>query len=432
MLSKIRIKNFKSIDDLTIDFSYAEGKAPNNYKESNMLAFLEPNKNVKDRKIPVLAIYGANASGKSNLVEAILFLFGIIENGFNPLVFNPNKLSTSIKETSSVELELFINSKKVKYYLEYNQNSITRELFTNSEDILFEVSNGKLSQYKNLETKMFHKKDFDEIFKTVCLSENNNQIIQFNTFLKAITNKLPGLNKLLTQTSDYFKKKIIIGMENNINPMLSIDEMSTAYEYLNIQELLNKILKIMQKLNIDISRLEYKRNTYPRVPFINPIDLADKSVKIEGNNITAMEIIPYHKNTEGIDIPFNFKKEESLGTQLAFGLIGPILKTLEIGGVLIVDEIDNSLHPLILVPLIKMFKDKKYNKNNAQLIFTLHTTEILDEEDFRVSEFLFMNKSQKKGTFAKRLSDFEDARNDVKFRKRYLKGFYLGIPYPTL
>lgn len=420
MFSRIRIKNFKSIDDLTIDFSYAEGKAPNNYEDSNTLAFLEPNKNNKDRKIPVLAIYGANASGKSNFVDCLFTYYDIISRGLLPEDFKPNKLkfTGSSSDKTIIEIEFFINSQKIGYLLEYNWLSITNEVFRVNDKVIFEVKNQRLTIDKSLETKNYKSDRFDEMYRVRCLKIENKVIGQKNTLLRFLVEEFPGLNDDLTQTVNYFASYVAIGKNNNLNPITSATVLTDLKGY-NIQSAFSEIIKIMKKINIDIDKMEIFK--------LNKKDDLQKDLPSE-----LFGLVSYHKNENGKLVPFDFISDESLGTKLAFGLIGPILKTLEIGGVLIVDEIDKSLHPLILIPLIKMFKDKNINKNNSQLIFTSHTTEILDDEDFRVSEFLFMNKSQKKGTFARRLSDFEKARNDVKFRKRYLKGFYLGIPYPTL
>jgi len=84
MFSKIRIKNFKSIEDLLVDFSYAEGKAPNNYKDSNIISFLEPNSKADNRVVSVMNMYGANASGKSNIIEVLSHITNIIRNGLKP------------------------------------------------------------------------------------------------------------------------------------------------------------------------------------------------------------------------------------------------------------------------------------------------------------------------------------------------------------
>ena len=83
----------------------------------------------------------------------------------------------------------------------------------------------------------------------------------------------------------------------------------------------------------------------------------------------------------------------------------------------------------MLLQIIKLFKDKDYNKKNAQLIFTTHNTDILDSELLRVSEVMITNKTNKTGTQINKLSDYPDIRNINNFRKRYLDGEFSGIPY---
>ncbi|MEG3023148.1 MAG: ATP-binding protein, partial [Akkermansia sp.] len=139
----------------------------------------------------------------------------------------------------------------------------------------------------------------------------------------------------------------------------------------------------------------------------------------------------YHTDIEGEEVKFNLR-EESEGTQILFGVLALILMVLEEGNTLIIDELDSSLHPLIVRELVRLFKDKTYNEKNAQLIFTTHTTDLLDDDLMRVSEVAIVNKTLKKGTTARRLSQFEGIRNVTNFRKRYMEGAFKGIPYPYI
>ncbi len=75
-----------------------------------------------------------------------------------------------------------------------------------------------------------------------------------------------------------------------------------------------------------------------------------------------------------------------------------------------------------------MFKDREYNKKNAQLISTLHVTDVLEDKIYKTPDFSFVNKNNQKGSTITRLSDIE-TRNDVNFRDRYLSGMYMGVPY---
>jgi AAA15 family ATPase/GTPase len=87
---------------------------------------------------------------------------------------------------------------------------------------------------------------------------------------------------------------------------------------------------------------------------------------------------------------------------------------------------------LLLVELVKLFKDKRYNKANAQLIFTAHNTNIMDDELLRKSEIGIITKTLAKGSVLQRVSDFEGVRNVTNFRKQYLQGTFSGIPFPYI
>ena len=147
-----------------------------------------------------------------------------------------------------------------------------------------------------------------------------------------------------------------------------------------------------------------------------------------GRTILCAKIIPYMKDINGNEKSFDFEKDISFGTRSIFNIAGPILGVLEKGGTLIVDELDRSLHPFVLKGLLRLFKDKTYNKNNAQIISTLHLTDVLEDKIYKTPDFSFVNKTSQQGSFITRLSDIEK-RNEVNFRDRYLSGMYLGIPY---
>ena len=187
---------------------------------------------------------------------------------------------------------------------------------------------------------------------------------------------------------------------------------------------------MLKKFDIEIERMEHKQEIR-EWPFLPESQSDHYENRRTPNGIVSTEIYSYHKSIEGSEVRFNFK-EESEGTQRVACLLGYILYVLETGGVLIVDELEASLHPLMLREIVKMFKDKRYNISNAQLIFTTHNTDIMEDELMRVSEVGFVHKTLKEGTTLTRLSDFEGVRNVTNFRKQYLAGTYSGIPFPYI
>jgi len=438
MLSKITIKNFKSIETLVLDLSYAEGSAPNRYKKSNILSFIEPTSKSKDRLVSIMNIYGANASGKSNIIHALFCFHKIFSEGMKtlPPMFKVNKLK-NLGNNSSIKLEFFIKKKKYIYTLEYNQFSITKEQLLVENEELFSIKNSK-GDFKGLEIENFDNNNIKKRFEVSCLSQLENKKIQINTFLSSIVLDLPSLNTKLNLVNKYLKEDVFIALNNDISAPFSIDQLARSNKESDIDKAFDRISEFIKRLDIDIERFKYERNkdvlskyqineNEYQIPNIPPNKFI--SINKKDNLIRISEIKSFHKNTEGNEITFSFH-EESVGTQLSFGLIGTILRTLDKGGIFVIDELDRSLHSLLLKSLIKIFKDKEYNKNGAQLISTLHNTDVLDDNIYKISEFAFINKNIKQGSFIKRLSDFEGIRNDMNFRDRYLDGLYSGIPYP--
>ena len=110
-------------------------------------------------------------------------------------------------------------------------------------------------------------------------------------------------------------------------------------------------------------------------------------------------------------------------------MLGIVLTALKKGNILVIDELGNSLHPFLIAEIVRMFKDKRHNTANAQLIFTTHTTDIMEQDMMRVSEIGIVNRTLKKGAVFKRVSDFVGMRNVTNFRKQYLDGTFSGIPH---
>ncbi len=421
-----------------MDLSFAEGKAPNGYKKSNMLPFLEATSQPEDRFVPIMNIYGANASGKSNIVQALFCFIKILQGGLKALpqgLFSINKIRNTGNETS-IHLEFFIKKNKYKYILKYTQLFIIEEELSLNDKELFSVKNGE-SNFKKIEVKNYDEDNIRKKFEITCLSLRDKKKIQIKPFLSSIETDLPSLNEHLNLVSKFLKEDVIVALNNDIPADYSIDQLAKSNAEKDITEAFDRISDFIKRLDIDIERFQYEQTRDELSKFkINENEyqiphIPNKSVSInkDDNIIRISEIKSFHKNKEGEEISFGLH-EESVGTRLAFGLIGTVLRILDKGGVLIIDELDRSLHTLLLQSLMRVFKDKEYNNNNAQLICVLHNTDILDDNTYKMSEFSFVNKNLKRGSFIKRLSDFEGIRNDANFRDRYLNGLYSAIPYP--
>jgi AAA15 family ATPase/GTPase len=125
---------------------------------------------------------------------------------------------------------------------------------------------------------------------------------------------------------------------------------------------------------------------------------------------------------------FDLDEQESEGTQKVFALAGPLVDTLKDGKVLIIDEFDARIHPLISRAIVELFNSNETNPNNAQLIFMTHDTNLLSNKLFRRDQIWFTEKNRYGATDLYSLAEYK-VRNDASFESDYIKGRYGAIPY---
>ena len=143
----------------------------------------------------------------------------------------------------------------------------------------------------------------------------------------------------------------------------------------------------------------------------------------------------YNKDNVHVeDIEFDMRSQESAGTNKVFNISGAIFDVLQQGGVLVVDELDSSLHPLMTMTITKLFNSKKDNPNNAQLIFTTHDTNLFTYGKYRRDQIYFIEKdtygaSNLYSLVEYREEDGNKIRKDRSFESDYIQGRYGAIPY---
>ena len=418
MIISFQIKNYRSILDLTLPMSYAERKAPNGYKQMELLPFLEEG---DVRTIPCLAIYGANASGKSNIIKALALFVGIIKNRYNPEIISTNKLHPQDNITSFA-LEFLKEDKKFLYSLEVNGEAIVTERLVKNNEVVFSIDNRNRS-FTAIATDVYPSKKLDTIFSVECLDQKQ----QFRTpFLSVVGKNYAGLNDSMTVAYGFITNKVEVYPSNDFLFSFGLDRLTNTDSGMDPQKAFIDIVTILRKLDIDITRMEYKKDELGKE--VRSFPASQYEFNISNKMITATEINSYHEDIFGNEVQFNFN-DESLGTQRVACLLGIVITALRKGNVLVIDELGNSLHPYLFAEIVRMFKDKRYNTSNAQLIFTTHNTDIMEQDMMRVSEIGIVTKTLKKGTVFKRVSDIEGVRNVTNFRKQYLDGTFSGIPH---
>lgn len=423
MLISFQIKNYRSILDVTIPMVYAEKKAPNGYEQMDLFPFLEE-KNM--RVVPCLAVYGANASGKSNIVNAFSLISTIVKDKYYPIAFAPNKLHANTN-TTEFTLEFISSGRKFLYTLQINHKEIVVERLIQDSECIFSIEE-RTTQFERLATEVYPETKLNTIFTVECLDQEK----EFRTpFITIVGGNYAGLNSSMSDAFMFITKRLEVYGDNRFPFTLGLNRLAKTDTDSAIQHAFAQIVSILQKLDIDINRMEYERNelkVFDKIQLGNDYEYVHNLAR---KALTSTEIHTYHTDVSGNEVQFDFQ-EESSGTQRVACLLGVVLSVLEHGNVLIIDELGNSLHPFLFSEIVRMFKDKRYNTTNAQLLFTTHNTDIMDQDMMRVSEIGIVNKTLKRGTTFQRISDFEGVRNVTKFRKQYIEGNFSGIPYPYI
>ncbi|MGB3206483.1 MAG: ATP-binding protein [Crinalium sp.] len=377
-----------------------------------------------DQKLNLLksaAIYGANASGKSNLAKALSFMKWFMVNSSketqstDEIGVEPFRLSTETEgKPSYFELVFLMDGRKYRYGFEVTQERVISEW-------LFYVPNLR-------ENKLFERQ-LDEIKSS---KKYNADGIQQRT----------RSNALFLSVSAQFNVDLAENILEWITDKLNIISGLHDEDYLNytVRCFINNknradIIQLIKKLDLGISEVQVEQEdfTIDSLPDEMPDDLKKFIAKVGGGKATATSIGISHRkfdidgNYKSIE-EFDLESHESEGTKKVFALAGPLITALKEGEILIIDEFDARLHPLISLAIVKLFNSEEANPNNAQLIFMTHDTNLLNNKIFRRDQVWFTEKNRYGATDLYSLAEYK-IRNDASFESDYIKGRYGAIPY---
>ena len=395
MLCQFTVKNYKSIrDEVTFDMQAAAISE-------------QEDKIIKDKDreqfLPVSAIYGPNGGGKSNVLEALhtlaakvlrpLYAAGTSEERIflqKKLIIEPFAFSEETKDQPT-EFEVFFRTESAEY----------RYILHVKKDVVV---------YENLERVKLDTKRRSALF------ERHEEIVLKGVFSKLkisdeLSAALPLLSYLgITYEKNEVVKDVLEWFEYGIcflnygDPMKELPMAVSTSE--DVKQLM---LDMIQEMDLDI------------------VDF--RAVKDENDKINV-----YTKHmADGYEAELNLL-EESSGTRKLFGLMPFIAVSLLTGTVLVIDELDAKIHPVLLRHIIMMFSDMSINKKKAQLIFTSHDLSTMNSEVFRRDEIWFAAKGNAQNSKLYSLAEFknekgESVRKDAKFDKQYLEGKYGADPY---
>jgi AAA15 family ATPase/GTPase len=385
------------------------------------------------RLLTSAVIYGANASGKSNLFKALSFMVDLVvksakeSQAEEEIGVDRFRLSTETDgKPSFFEITFIHEDVRYRYGFEVDRERVHSEwLFYSKvrETMLFTRENGEIELghgFKREGKGLAAKTRKNALFLSVS-AQWNGEIA--TTIVKSLFKDIEVAPAKYMASPRSFSKTINI-MENEL--------------------LTEKIMEFVKVADLGINEVKIEK-TEIAGDYIGLGDEVSKSIHQEVSKLfkEMLENMPrsnsevktihlkYNENGEIVSTEkFNMDKDESEGTKKLFSLIGMAIDTISKGKVLIIDELDAQLHPLLTLYIIKLFNSNDRNPNNAQLIFNTHDTNFLDNRLFRRDQIWFMEKNRYGATDLYSLAEYSfKVRKDESYGKNYIIGKYGAIPF---
>lgn len=413
MLVEFRVKNFRSLrDEQVLSLVASKDKT---LEDTHSIA-------TDIKAVPSLlrsaVIYGANASGKSNLIKALQYMRGVVAESATVIqpgqtyAVQPFRLDAdSIKEPTEFEITFILGGVRYQYGFGMTSQRIVSE---------------HLLVYKAFKPQRWFERHFDE--------KTGKDAYEFGPGLKGSKNLWEGATRpnalflsmavqlnsdALRPVFDWFVNGLVIFNEQaQLNPQVSIQMLQQV-------EGRRQICDFLTAADISIADIEVVTRKVPgqAVHF----DLVAGKTEVRTEEMDEHQLRFSHVTERGkavFDLP-----DESSGTRNLLFLTGPVLDILSKGLTLVIDELDTSLHTLLVRELVRLFHRPDVSTGGAQLIFSTHDTSLLDAPGlFRRDQVWFVEKDRDQASALVSLSEFSPRKNEA-LERGYLMGRYGGVPF---
>lgn len=412
MLLDFRVKNFRSLrDEQTLSLVAAKDRSlqelntmPSGIKAAPTL-------------LRSVAIYGPNAGGKSNLIKALQYMRAVVAESASVMqpgqTFNvqPFRLDAlSVAQPTEFDISFVLDGVRHQYGFELTAQRVTREY---------------LLVYKAFKPQQWFERHYD--------AASGKDVYDFGVGLKGPKSVWEGA----TRPNALFLSMAVQLNSEQLQPVFAW--------FLNQLAIFNEITPLGQHFSVDMLRKPEGKRAI--CDFLTSADISISDIEVVTRKVSGQAVhfdmaagktevrneeqevneLLFHHVTEQGKAVFSLG-DESMGTRNLLFLTGPVLDILNKGMVLVVDELDSSLHPLLVRRLVELFQNPVVNQKGAQLIFTTHDTSLLDPDLFRRDQIWFVEKDRDQASKLYPLSDFSPRKNEA-LERGYLMGRYGALPF---
>ena len=412
MLLDFRVKNFRSLrDEQTLSLVAAKDRSlqelntmPSGIKAAPTL-------------LRSVAIYGPNAGGKSNLIKALQYMRAVVAESASVMqpgqAFNvqPFRLDAlSVAQPTEFDISFVLDGVRHQYGFELTAQRVTREY---------------LLVYKAFKPQQWFERHYD--------AASGKDVYDFGVGLKGPKSVWEGATRpnalFLSMAVQLNSEQLQPVFAWFLNQLAIFNEITPLGQHFSV-DMLRKpegkraICDFLTSADISISDIEVvtRKVSGQAVHF----DMAAGKTEVRNEEQEVNELLFHHVTDQGKAV-FSLG-DESMGTRNLLFLTGPVLDILNKGMVLVVDELDSSLHPLLVRRLVELFQNPVVNQKGAQLIFTTHDTSLLDPDLFRRDQIWFVEKDRDQASKLYPLSDFSPRKNEA-LERGYLMGRYGALPF---
>lgn len=413
MLVEFRVKNFRSLRDEQV-LSLVASKDKTLHDTHTLSTGIKAAPSLLRSAV----VYGANAGGKSNLIKALQYMRGVVLESATIIqpgqtfAVQPFRLDDRFaSQPTKFEVTFILDDVRYQYGFAMTPQRIVSE---------------HLLVYKAFKPQRWFERHFDE--------ESGKDVYDFGPGLKGAKNLWEGATRsnalflsmavqlnsdALRPVFDWFSSGLVIFNEQaQLSPQTSLQMLKQA-------EGRKQICEFLTAADISIADIEVVTRKVPgqAVHF----DLVAGKTEVRSEEVEEHQLRFSHATEQGRAV-FDLM-DESSGTRNLLFLTGPVLDILKKGLTLVIDELDTSLHTLLVRELVRLFHRPEVNTGGAQLIFTTHDTSLLDAPDlFRRDQVWFVEKDKGQASTLVALSEFSPRKNEA-LERGYLMGRYGGVPF---